>query len=767
MITILQGKQEELALYVSEKYTKKHHHIIYGSKDFAVPFLIFRSIIPFLRTHVKDDHMDELLFSYKTYISAIYEHLTPYLDDQEKKWKHLSTARLDSNITHSTVAKSAITRSCAEIFITLYKQYKFSLIIPNLTCLDVNSLDLLKFIYQVYPKQAPNLILGYNPDWENDRYDETTGISLYYGFDTVTFLQSFVYAFEGIASVNERITIPYNSINNIPFAALENNHIIDKYDDDSEWQANKLLNSDTSSLYQQSDYIIGAVKKCFRLFDFTNAMLLSQKARKKLDPFLSNEERAVLFHIEGLCAHNRHFFTQGNMPLANHLHKIFEQALKYEINASHRIAILYRLIVTLSRRKNDLKAANLYVKQAFEELKNFSDDNKEILLAWINNVYSYMLMKEGSLAGAIEKHEEAYYLLDKKFFNGLAISLDEVNYTKAVLAENLSTLNSLRGDFDKMQDWYKIETFYTDMWPSLNAVSSAEWQSFYYQQLKITQALSKAKQGLKKAKQSFNYILEYFFTLSLADICNRLGKAAEAIAYYKKCLIFHKRIGRSYDQITFFALQMALIKLYVRSERYEDALHFIEELNSVPLEISLYESIEILEQAALCHTYLDKIAEAEKYINSAIEIAVNDGDCNLLLKVNLVAGRICQLLKRTGDANNTYLQAQEISKTVTDGVAFKASATDTTILYLGLLESGKMDAHLLAALLRSLSNSLKKNSDCWWELKRFLQIIALLPGSEKSSITETPFYRNILKAALQRIDCAAFYKNYSTIYNEI
>jgi tetratricopeptide (TPR) repeat protein len=610
--------------------------------------------------------------------------------------------------------------------------------------------------------------LGYDPDWENDQYDKSTGISRYYNFDTVTFLQSFVYAFEGFSSVNERINIHSHSTDVIPSRSFEMDSVIDNYDDNSEWKAHKMLNSAVDTLdHHQSHHILKAVKKCFELFDFTNAMVLSQKAQKKLGSFLSNEEKAILLHIEGLCAHNRHFFTQGNMPLANHLHQTFEKALRYEVNPSRRIALLYRLIVTTSRRKNDFKAASLYAIQAFEELKSFSGDNKELLLAWINNVYSYMLMKEGDLTGAIQKHEEAYYLLDEKVVDGLNISLNEVNYTKAILAENLSTLNSLRGDFDKMQDWYKIETFYTDMWPSLNAVSSAEWQSFYYQQLKITQALSNAKQGLKKAKQSFNYILEYFFTLSLADIYNRLGKANEAMTYYRKCLVFHKRIGRSYDQISFFALQMALIKLSVKSKHYEEALQLIEELDHTPGATSSYESIEILEQAAICHIYVDQVGEVEKCINRAIEIAVTDGDCNLLFKTNLIAGQVCQLLKRTEDAKNSYLQAQEISKIATDGVAFKPSAPDMATLYLGLLESGKINTRLLAELIKSLSDSLKKNIDCWWNLKKVLRLISLLPVSERKSITETPFCKKIFKAASQRMDCPTFYENYSTVYTEI
>ena len=767
MITILQGKRKELNGYVSKKYTDAHCHILHQTEGFTCPFLIFRSLIPFLRNHISDEIIDTLLFSYKTYISAIYEHLEPYLNEDELKRKHLGSARLDSNITHSTIAKSDILRSCSEILIALHAHFPFSLIIPNVTCLDVNSLDLLKYIYHIYAPQAPNLVLGYDSDWEDDHYDKVTGISLYYRLDTVTLLQSFVYSFKSIATEKKKIGLKKIQPDLITIPDLQMTRLIDKHDDDLEWKAHQLLQSTSPLNSHQSQCIVNAVKKCFRLFDFTNAMLLSQQAQGRSGIILSKEEKAILLNIEGLCAHNRHFFTQGNLPLANHLHHLFNTALTFETNIAYRICILYRLIVTLSRRKNDLKAANNYVRQAYEELETFNGNNKEILMAWIHNVHSYMLMKEGDLTAAIKKHEEAYYLIDKIIVDGLSISVDEVDYTKAVLAENLSTLNSLRGNFSEMKYWYGIETAYTDMWPSLSAVSCAEWQSFYYQQLKITEALSNAKQGIEKARESFNYILEYFFTLSLAEIHNRLGDHAEAISYYKKCLIFNKRIGRSYSQISLFALQMALIKLYIISYDYEKALLLIGKLKDNSIGKSSIESIDLLEQAAFCYAYMGRVTEAEETINKAIEIAIDEGNCSLLLKVNLAAGKLCQLLNRTEDARNAYMQAQDISGTTVDGIAFKATVSDTVMLYLGLLETGEMNAALLLELVKELSIGLVKCIDCWWNLKRVLQLIAKLSLPEKVLLSETPFYKKIADVAFQRKDCKEFYENYSTVYTEI
>jgi tetratricopeptide (TPR) repeat protein len=417
------------------------------------------------------------------------------------------------------------------------------------------------------------------------------------------------------------------------------------------------------------------------------------------------------------------------------------------------------LIVTLSRRKNDLDGAEVYVQKAYAELEAYSGENKIILLAWVLNVYSYMLMKRKDLNGAIQKHESAYYLLAEHFFPPNLVALDEVNFTKAILAENLAILNAQAGNFEKVQNWYAIETTLTNLWPSLIVVSSAEWQSFYYQQLKLSLALAHSVQGIERCKESFNYILEYFFTLSVAEIQNKMGNAFVAIEFYKRCLIFHDRIGNSYSQISFFELNMALIRVTVYAGNYSQAIDLIKDLEQSKTNVSNIERIAICEQYAMAYAYLGNADDAEKQVNFAIDIGVTEGDCNLMFKAILVAAKVCQILNRFEDATDAYLQALEVSKTIIDGQSFVASNTDLMFLYLGLLESGDaIDKDFYSSLLNAVAKALKEDSESWWNLSRFLKHLHHLPAIESDLIKQfnPTAYSKILEAGFERSDCKTY-----------
>ncbi len=757
MISIFRGPTASLVPYSLNTYKNQNSLILKGSYEFARPFWIFRSIISILHNRVNEIDIERLLLSKKAYTSILFEKLNPYLDHADEVLKQLCIARLDSNYTHSQVAKSPMLEAFSEIIIELNKIYKFQIIIPDVNFMDVNSLDLLKHIYHKYFNTAPDLVIGYCNDWGDDQRDLQNGINWYYGNDTVTVLKTFVYAFENLAVTVEEID------SNLPRIEPFQNHekdivMLEKYDADIEWSTFQILNGDKINDADIETLLYGIVK-CFQMYDFTNALLLGTKAMLKVEARISKAKKAQLLHSIGLCAHNRHFFTQGNAPLANYLYHVFSEALKYEADKSIRIALCYRLIVTVSRRKNDLDGADVYVQKAYAELEAYSGENKSILLAWVLNVHSYMLMKRKDLNGAIQKHETAYYLLAEHFFPPNLVALDEVNFTKAILAENLATLNAQADNFEKVQIWYAIETTLTNLWPSLIVVSSAEWQSFYYQQLKLSLALAHSIQGIERCRESFNYILEYFFTLSVAEIQNKMGNALEAIEFYKRCLIFHDRIGNSYSQISFFELNMTLIKVSVYAGNYLQAIDLIQNLERSKTDVSHIEHIAICEQYAMAYAYHGSAEDAEKHVNLAIDIAVTEGDCNLMFKSILVAAKVCQILNRAEDAITAYFQALEVSKTIVDGQSFVASNTDLMFLHLGLLESGDaMDKDFYNSLLCSLAKALKEDSESWWNLSRFLKHLYHLPTIESDLIKQfnPAAYSKILGAGFERSDCKTY-----------
>ncbi|WP_118953259.1 tetratricopeptide repeat protein [Taibaiella helva] len=761
MITILRGTSGNLIRYVAREYTTPKDFIILGSKEFALPFLLVRLVMPVLRKRLGNEQVEGMLRVHKLSFSLIFNKLTEALSLEEQGEQTLLTARLSSNITHSRVAKDAILKVYARALLDMKERYDFRLIIPDTTHLDTGSLDLLLYLYQVFPDSAPDLVIGYDPAWKKPVTEPDTGISWYYALDSDTVLRGFVYAFEAAATETKDI----NSTGGIDITGnkadrespgIEWAERLDTFDDGLELKAFALAATAPQQLDDnQKALMLEGIHRCFRLYDFTNALLLSLRSLAALGPVISNSEKATLYHIMALSAHNRHFFSQGNQALAAFIDHALQKALLYETDPATSVAILYRLIVTHGRRKEAPGEAYAFLERAYQLLKGSSFDHKELLTAWINNIHSFLLMKQGKIKEAIAAHEEGFYLLDALTVTGPPAIKNEIAFTKAVLAENLSTLNALSGNFKQMKIWYAIESKLSEQWPALHAVPSAEWQSFHYQNLELGKALEKTQQGLAKARNSFHYVLEYFFTISAADIHYRMGDAANALVYFEKALIFQGRIGYEYASV--HTLRIYLIKTKLRLNRIEEALVDLAEMKKEPVEVAM-EPIEICLVSAYVHSLAGAVAKAEAEINTAIDLAIADGDCGTLVKVMLWAGLVCQQLNRTEDALAAYLQALEISRTVLDGIPYQPDTADLAEVYFGLYECSKENTGYLDQAIDNLSLSLKGNADSWWCLSPILDAFSRLPPGKRESYLKKnkPALDRIRKAARQRKDCRPY-----------
>ncbi len=759
MITVLRGTSKHLIHYTAWKYTTPNDFVILGSKDFALPFVIVRLVIPLLRKRLGNDIVEEMLRAYSVPFSLIFNKLAGALTGEERLEQELLGARLSSNITHSRVVKDAILQAYARVLVDLKDKYDFRLVIPDMTHIDTGSLDLLQYLYQVFPKKSPDLVIGYDPVWEKPVLDQDNGISWYYALEADIVLRSFVYAFEAVAAEKKDISdtnggADYNT-QHIEQDTLDER--LDMLDDKLELD----MDAATKTLPRQWDdankhLVLEGIQRCFRLYDFTNTLLFGLRSLAMLEPLLNDKEKAAIYHMIALSAHNRHFFSQGNAALAGFINDALQKALLYETDPATRVAILYRLMVTQGRRKNDLDLAYVYLDQACSILieANFSD--KELLTAWVNNIHSFLLMKQGRLKEAIAVQERGFYLLDKCIVPSPAVIKTEIAFTKAVLAENLSTLNSLLGDVKQMKAWYAIESRLAKQWPSLHAVPSAEWQSFHYQNLELHKALEKTKQGLVTARKSFHYILEYFFTISAADIHYRLGNAADALEYFRKALLFQEQIG--YEYASAHALRICLAKTKLRLDRVTDALADVAKMEKETGTETTMERIEICLLSAHGLSCQGIAGKVEAEVNTAIDLAVASGDCGALVKVMLSAGIICQQLNRKRNAMTAYRRALEMSKTILDGVAFQADTADLAAIYFGLYECNKKNTAYLDHAISNLSLSLKRDADSWWRLPHILAAFSGLPVLQRNNYLRKnkSIIDTIRKAAKQRSDCRAY-----------
>ncbi len=730
MITVLNGTKDDLLAYTTKEYATPNDLRVIGSRDMAIPFTLIRILVALLRERLGDQRVEEALLAHRVPSSLIFNELSHTLSSEEQDLLGLVVADPKSNITHSRVAKHTLIDSYAKILIDLMGQSSLRIIIPDMVHMDIGSLDVLRHMCQVFPSEVPELVIGYDPDWGTTTHQDDIGVSWYYSVDSITTLQAFVYAFEDRSIHKEKVSLflgqgdrPASSRVSHPRERL------DRLDDGLEWKAFEVASLRFDEMDEKGLHLlISATRRCFRLFDFTNALFFGLKLLKA-GVAMEKEVEAELCHMVALSAHNRHFFSQGNMPLANFIETMLRRSLASERDPARRVAILYRLVVTLSRRKGEHASAKMFLREAYGELENgdFEGFDRDMLYAWIDNIHSFLLMKQNDLGRSISYHERAFHRIDK-IDTDMPIVREEIAFTRAVLAENLATLNSMVGDFETMQVWYAIETEFTQKWPNLDATSYAEWQSFYYQNLEMRSALEKTHEGLARSKDGFNYILEYFFTVSAADINYRLGDAEEALGYLRKVSVFHERLD--YHYISPHILGVSLTRALLRSDRIEEAMDKLLSMKKTVTHMTSSEKIEIHTMLAECHASLGMADKCEEQTNKAIHLALQSGGCDSLFQVSLSAGRSCQLLGRDQDATSSYKNALDISKTRIDGEAYIPRGGWLAQAYLGLYECDNNTDHLYAAI-APLASSLSTDAEGWWHLERLSYQIDALPYEKR------------------------------------
>ncbi|KAB8153349.1 hypothetical protein EZY14_008950 [Kordia sp. TARA_039_SRF] len=748
MIQICSGTPKAIYYYISKTYTTADAIIINGSDEFSLPFLVIRQAIPILKQRLGAATVSSTLKDYKLLINTLYKDSSYDFADCEKY--NRITASLSSNITHSRVAKDTLIRESAEILCKLIRNHNLRLIIPDVRHLDTGSIDVLRHLYHVSSETAPDIVIGYDPNWGDTIFDDELGISWYRSVDSVTIFQAFINALTAKATSVKTVDEVTETLSTIKKYTPQ----LDAEDEALEWKIfQKTKHIAQIELEQDAVAIFNAIEKCFRLFDFTNTLSLSLKVLATIESHLSELHKGQLYHMIGLSAHNRHFFSQQNEPLAIFLLDTFKKAVQYEKDAARKTAILYRLIVTTSRRLNDISLASKYLQEAYNELEtgDFSGYHQPILSAWIYNIHSFILMKKREIDTSIDMQAKGFYLLEELEEVSEKETAIEIEYTKAVLAENLATLHSITENFEAMEFWYGKEVAFTQKWPSLHATSFAEWQSFFYQNLQLKQALQKTEQGITQSQDSFNYILEYFFTLSAADINYRLGNITKAIEYFKRAIVMQSQIDHSY--ISAEVLQRSIIKSHLQAAEYSAVISLLQQLQ-VDEKASIESHVEHNCLFAICYAKINDKATSEKYMNIAIDMAVQSGEANLLLKVCIAGGMISETVAKE-EAIGFYNKALEIAEVSIDGNTFQPNAEDLVKLHLGLYKiDNQQTSHVFMAL-NHLEKSLKKSADIWKELKTILKLLLSLPEEtlKKYIAKNEQVIANMIKAASQRDDC--------------
>lgn len=272
------------------------------------------------------------------------------------------------------------------------------------------------------------------------------------------------------------------------------------------------------------------------------------------------------------------------------------------------------------------------------------------------------------------------------------------------------------GDTEKTQHWKRISDGHNQEVPEVERYEARFWISTNRRQLRLDAAAERAQRGLRAARREQDALREYRYGVELADLRYRLRDAADALAAFKDAEALYVRLG---SPPFLLPTRLAPAAAASRAGHPEEALARIDAaLSSLSAEQS-DARIQILALRGLCLARTGRAEEAEVAIDAAIALAVSSGERDLLLSVAVTAGRACQLLDRTEEAEEAYLQAVAIAGEKVDGADNPQAALELAA-YLGRLETSSNPADDTAAANRCLKlfTAALDDAETWWRLPR-------------------------------------------------
>ncbi|MEM6796491.1 MAG: tetratricopeptide repeat protein, partial [Acidobacteriota bacterium] len=560
----------------------------------------------------------------------------------------LFAARTLSHLSHNFLLQRPLFEALAGAVHDLYRhpaiRQRAAWIVPDLAILDRESLALLRTVYRHHRASAPRLVVGFDPERLSPQPDSDGLVWEHRGEDLWRMALGLLALPEAQARDLER-TQGGSAAPAGPHGVLD-------------------------PLPENPDIALRAVGEAFESFAFESALRrgLALVRRERAARTLSADQRARVHGWIALSAHNRQFRSLGNRELAHLLIDHLTRALDGQSEAAERSALCYRLAVAYGRRLQQRERGLEWSRRAIDEARRTGDSlpaaEAAILEAWGRNIRSFMFTGTGRLAEAARECELAYRRLDDALenarspFDSPRAGVREAAFSRSILADNLGAIHQMLGDAAGTRRWKATSDGHNSEVPEVERYEARFWIVAHRRRLELGAARERARRGLEAARREQDALRHYRYAVEVADLGYRLGDAAGALADFEHAERLYLRLG-SPPFLT--PTRLAAAAAASRCGRASEALARIDGLLSGPTAADPVTRAQALALRGLVSARAGDARRAEEAIDTAIELAVESGERDLLLRVAAAAGRACQLLGRPQDARAAYAQAVEIA----------------------------------------------------------------------------------------------------------
>lgn len=745
MIHIVRGPEAIVRSHCQHLYSEDRDLWFETSDGIRRYWSGFRLLLPQLRQRTSDGIVQDALWRHRVVASLVLGQLRETLSPHEKNELEQLKAKTTSHLSHNWYLDRPVLFGLTELLAEIFSSRRFRLFVPNFHTSEPVFFSLYITLHRQFPEATPDLVVGIPTDTATGQADEH-GVVWEFTSERARNILMTLQTFPAQETVDlASIPARYGSrILDLPDPAL------DPLDDDLDGRAFKILRTDQPLTVDQIALVIAGAQRSFEAFSRDTALRLALDLLDRQPP-LSRQQAALLHGMAGLAAHNWQFASeQGDARLTDFLEDHFRQALALEDDPVARLCLLYRLAVTLGRRRKDLQSSLEIANQAVAEAQraDIPEETRVYQEVWARNIRAYVHMRRGDMAQAFVDSETSLRLVER-LTTPLENASRDFRFTRTVLADNNQVLCRIAGEHEKLElrTRKNFELLEQDPESFGGRFSAPSWIYHYRGKYRLDLAIRAARYGLEDAGRHYPP-LRWYFLSHLGDLHYRQGDADRALRYFEEASTLRPRVRGVRDMV-----HLSEVLVAIRTGQLDRAAADLDRALLHPKVDSPLLRAEILAVSAVVAARLRDIIAAESRMNQAIDLAAEQGVRDSLVRIARLTGTVAQLLGREEEARQAYRQGLEIAEVESE---LEPPPGDVAALCLGLVDCGAVDSDdLLLRSLELMPRALHEDPEAWWDLPRLLPRLDTILGTIN---LEANGYRGALAqlamAAAQRVDCA-------------
>ena len=655
-------------------------------------------------------------------------------------------ARLESHLTHNWAVQRPLITGWAKILSELIHGEGFCVIVPCVNFLDWETLATLKTLYGLDSQGHLRFVVGYDRNLEAEEQDDN-GIKWrkrpdYVRQAVLDFLSSPEARYVEVAP-RPGEKPPADDLPGAFSPLVEGLEV----------QAAIILGrpGDLDSAGRRK--VVEAMEACFCRYSFTAALHLGVELFRR-SPEMRGPLAARAHTVIALSAHNRQFKSEGNLVLGRFIAHHLESALEQEQRPAVRCALLYRLTVTYSRRLGQLDVAERWASSAIEEAEKLEGAGLKYQKSWARNIYAYVATRQKDPDKARDLMAAAFDDVSVPQWVGESPSTEssvegDFALTRSLVAHNLAVADLVAGNPQGYSEMLQI---------ACQLEAKIERSAKYWAQSLVPHckqlnrpdlALPAAHEGRLAAARDKNASLLLLFTLQVADLEYRLGRAKASAEHYVSARVLASKLSSVEAYPDFDVPAVSALEEAGDLNRAEEILRSkLESKSDSQSEIG----VATLSRLAVLSARRGDAAAAEKWASEATDLAARCAVRHLLVRTGLELGRAAKILGRAEEAVGLLKWALDLIEDRTDSAS--VSPVDELMVLTELGRSSSLTPGQAQRSLSLLVDCLSSSSGAWWSLPDALTLwLPLCSEQTSGSRFGGPELQTLLAAGELRDDC--------------